>query len=86
MTNTPTLKETVGEVCRILGVDKANWAVVTRHYKTAVKNGFSHDDFIEAAKNMAAGDPQYKSIYSVFTKTDFWMSRGVEPETPKGIW
>ena len=79
-------KETFSKVASILDVEKTNWASIARWYKIGKENGFTDEDFIQAAKNMAAGDKIYWSIYSVFQKTDYWLAKTPEPEAPKGIW
>lgn len=83
-----TKNETAGEVAKILGIKKANWARVNQCQKQALESGFTHEDFIEAAKNMAAGDEKYYSIYSVFLKTDYWLAKEREPEAKpvEGNW
>lgn len=75
----------ISQVARILGVQKASWSRLGQCRKQALGDGFTDDDFIEAAKNMAKADKRYQSIYSVFLKTDYWLSKS-EPEEPKGVW
>ena len=75
----------IAKVAEILGIEKAAWARVGQCRKQALKDGFTDDDFIEAAKNMAKAERKYQSIYSVFLKTDYWLSKS-EPEQPKGVW
>lgn len=81
-------KETFNRVASILGVEKANWASIAHWYKIGKENGFTDEDFIQAAKNMAAGDKIYWSIYSVFQKTDYWLAKEREPEAKpvEGNW
>ena len=75
----------ITQVARILGIEKASWSRVGQCRKQALEDGFTDEDFIQAAKNMAKADKQYQSIYSVFMKTDYWLSK-TEPEQPKGVW
>ena len=81
----PTQESAIKEVAKILGIEKASWSRVGQCRKQAIEDGFTDDDFIEAARNMAKAEKQYQSIYSVFLKTDYWLSKS-EPETPKGVW
>lgn len=76
---------TISQVAKILGVTKTSWSRLNQCRKQALKDGFTDEDFIEAAKNMAKADKKYQSIYSVFIKTDYWLSKS-EPEQPKGVW
>lgn len=76
---------TVQEVARILGITKCSWSRATQCYKKAIEDGFTDEDLIEAARNMAKAEKQYQSIYSVFLKPDYWMAKS-EPVTPKGVW
>lgn len=80
------MKETaITTVARILNVKAANWKRVGKNRADALKNGFTDEDFIEAANNMAQADVRYQSIYSVFTRTDYWLNQ--KPKTqPKGVW
>ena len=80
-----TQKDAVLQVANILGVEKIAWSRAMKVCSQALKDGFTFDDFIEAARNMKSGDSQYWSIYSVFTKTDYWLSKS-QPKTPKGVW
>lgn len=75
----------ISQVAKILGIKKAAWSRVGQCRKQALEDGFTDEDFIEAAKNMAKAERQYQSIYSVFLKTDYWLSKS-EPEAPKGVW
>ena len=73
---------TISQVARILGIEKCSWSRVGQCRKQALKDGFTDEDFIEAARNMAKADKQYQSIYSVFIKTDYWLRKS-EQEKPK---
>lgn len=75
----------IAQVARILGIERAAWSRVGQCRKQALKDGFTDEDFIEAARNMAKADKKYQSIYSVFMKTDYWLSKE-EPQQPKGVW
>ena len=75
----------ISKVAHILGVKKAAWSRVGQCRKEAMEDGFTDDDFIAAAKNMARTDKKYHSIYSVFLKTDYWLNQ-TEPEQVKGVW
>jgi hypothetical protein len=81
----PKEDSAIKKVAQILGIEKAAWSRVCQCRKQALKDGFTDEDFVEAAKNMAKADKQYQSIYSVFLKTDYWLSKS-EPEAPKGVW
>jgi len=75
----------IKEVAQILGIEKAVWSRVGQCRKRAMEDGFTDEDFIQAAKNMAKSDKKYHSIYSVFMKTDVWLAK-TEEEKPKGAW
>ena len=75
----------IAQVAKILGIEKAAWSRVGQCRKQAMNDGFTDEDFIQAAKNMAKAEKQYQSIYSVFLKTDYWLSK-TEQEQPKGVW
>lgn len=76
---------TISQVARILGVEKCAWSRLGQCRKQALKDGFTDEDFIQAAKNMAKVEKRYQSIYSVFLKTDYWLAK-TEEEKPKGVW
>ena len=77
----------ISKVAKILGVEKASWSRVGKCRKDALEDGFTDDDFIAAAKNMAKADKKYHSIYSVFLRTDYWLNQtGDEPKQSKGVW
>lgn len=75
----------VKQVAKILGIEKAVWSRVGQCRKQAINDGFTDEDFIKAAKNMAKAEKKYQSIYSVFLKTDYWLAKS-EPEQVKGAW
>ena len=76
----------VSTVAKMLGVDKVSWARATKVCKTAMDDGFTLDDFVTATQNMMETDSKYWSLYSVFQKTDYWLSAKQKPQTPKGVW
>ena len=78
-------REIVQRVANILGVEKVSWSRAMKACAQCISDGFTEDDIIEAALNMKEGDSKYWSIYSVFMKTDYWMSQS-KPKTPKGVW
>lgn len=80
-----TSREIVAKVANILEQNKVSWARAIQVCNQCLTDGFTEDDIIEAATNMRAGDRKYWSIYSVFIKTDYWMTQKSE-QSPKGIW
>lgn len=76
----------VAEVANILGIEKLRWSAAIKLCKEAIDDGFTREDFIQAAKGMAAGDRTFWSIYSVFSKPDYWMSKATQEEETKGVW
>ena len=78
-------REIIQGVANILGVEKISWARAMKACRLCLEDGFTEEDIIEAALNMKESDSKYWSIYSVFMKTDYWMSQS-KPKTPKGVW
>lgn len=76
----------VAEVASILGVEKLRWSAAIRLCKSAMEDGFTKEDFVQAAQGMKGADKQYQSIYSVFSKPDYWMSKATQEEETKGVW
>lgn len=68
-------KEIIGEVADILGLQKISWGPAIKTCKQCIENGFTKEDIITAANNMKAGDRKYYSMYSLFIKTDYWLSK-----------
>lgn len=79
-------RDIVTKVAEILGVDKLRWSAAIRLCKAAMEDGFTADDFIQAANGMKKADKQYQSIYAVFSKPDYWMAKAVQEEEKKGAW
>lgn len=79
-------KGIVADVARVLGVEKLRWSAAVRLCKSAMEDGFTRDDLIQAANGMKAGDKKYWSVYSVFTKPDYWMTKATQEEEKKGVW
>ena len=77
-------------VMKVLEIEKINWPQVMKGCKDALKQGFSGDDFVHAAEAMKAGDTQYQSVMSVFTRTDYWLNQYKKMQedriSQKGVW
>lgn len=86
MVNNINYRSIVADVARTLGVEKLRWSAAMRLCKSAMEDGFTPDDFIQAAQGMKSADKQYWSIYSIFTKPDYWMSKATQEEEKKGVW
>lgn len=76
----------VSTVQKMLGLEKISWSGATKACKQAMDDGFTLDDFVTATRNMMESDRKYWSLYSVFQKTDYWLSAKPEPKAPKGVW
>lgn len=78
----------IGEIASGLGTTKVSYSRLMKVYKQAVSDGFDDDDFRQALRGMQKSDKRYWSIYSLFMKTDYWMSQGKEEEQKftKGVW
>lgn len=70
----------------MLGIEKPNWARATKVCKDALANGYTLEDFVQATEEMKKGDKKYWSIYSVFTKTDYWVGKSKQVNKLKGVW
>ena len=68
-----------------LGLEKVMWPRANKACKQCLDAGFTLDDLLLAVAGMKAGDKKYWSIYSLFTKPDYWMSRAPKEEK-KGTW
>lgn len=80
-----TLQEVVQQVADALGTTKVMWPKACKLCKSAMASGFTLDDFLTAVKGMKAGDKKYWSIYSIFSKPDYWMQQAPKEEK-KGVW
>lgn len=76
----------VSTIAKMLELEKVNWPRVVKVCKEAMDNGFTPDDFIKATEAMKKGDKTYWSIYSVFQKTDYWLSKNETQDIFKGVW
>lgn len=77
----------IGTVAHMLGMEKIPWSRVVKAYNIAVKDGYTREDFIKAAKAMQAGPKSYWSLISIFTKTDYWLTQSKsDVTTKKGVW
>ena len=79
-------REIIESVAEILGVKQIAWSRAMKVCKECLDNGFTADDILIAAKNMTLADKKFWSLYSVFIKTDYWMTRMEKQEKPKGVW
>lgn len=86
MASNTNYKGIVADVASILGVEKLRWSAAIRLCKSAMEDGFTHEDLVQAAQGMKSADKQYWSIYSVFTKPDYWMAKATQEEEKKGVW
>lgn len=86
MANNINYKSIVADVAGILGIEKLRWSAAVRLCKSAMEDGFTHEDFVQAAQGMKGADRQYWSIYSIFTKPDYWMAKATQEEEKKGVW
>ena len=82
------IQSTVSTIAKMLGMEKVNWPAAMKACRIAMKNGFTQDDFVKATQAMQQGDQKYWSIYSVFSKTDYWLAQlePAKPEALKGVW
>ena len=76
----------VSMVQKMLNLEKVSWSRAVKVCKTAMDDGFTLDDFVTATENMKKADRKYWSLYSVFQKTDYWLTANQEPEKVKGVW
>lgn len=87
MLKVETPQYNVSAIAKLMGLEKVSWSRAVKACKEAMKDGFDLDDFKLAATNMLKSPKKYHSLYSVFTKTDYWMNIGDDKkETPKGAW
>ena len=78
-------REIVQRVANILDIEKVAWSRAMQLCARCLGDGFTEEDIIQAAMNMKESDSRYWSIYSVFMKTDYWMSKS-QTKAPKGVW
>lgn len=79
-------RELVKQVANELGLEKVMWSRAVKAAKECLNNGFTVMDIMQATANMKKSDKQYWSIYSVFNKPDYWMSKEQKQEALKGAW
>ena len=78
-------KSITQQVASELGVEKVMWPRAVKACKEALNCGFTLDDFLLAVRGMKTQDKKYWSIYSIFTKPDYWMNLAPK-EKQKGTW
>ena len=79
-------REIIQRIANILEIQKVSWSRAMKACRTALEDGFTEEDLVEAAYNMRNSDKKYWSLYSVFLKADYWYSKKDESEKPKGAW